>query len=154
METVTIGCRLPNGYVLEVGLETTVRTASGGLATQIRRTPAYARFVLEGTHGHTKAARLQGILLPSVLAPEPFINRNVPKALWDQWKKDHPNASVLKAGYIFEVKDDNAASIKAATIDASAKAPQPLAPIDPSKPFAVGPDKVETADHQKPIVVK
>jgi len=149
METVTIGCRLPNGIVLEVGLETTARGGpQNGLVTRIRKTEAYRRYVLKGHHEHNRALFRQGIRLPATLKPEPFINRNVPKDLWDQWNKEHPASWLVSSGAIFVISNKDEGSVKAAAIDASAKSPQPLAPIDPTKPLRIGEDTIETADFQ------
>lgn len=140
METVTIGCRLPNGYVLEVGYSVVAAASDGRSMTQVTRGSNYARHVLRGTHMHTAELRRAKIQTPAVLAPEPFINRNVPKALWDEWMKTHSKDWVIRSGNIFEVKDaKNAANVQAAVMDSMAS-PAVLAPLDPSKPLVFGKD--------------
>lgn len=146
-EMVTIGCRYPNGYVLEVGLQTTVKGPKGELITAVQRKPDYKRERLKGTHWHNAPLFRQGMRPPSVLAPQPFIN-HIAKAFWERWKREHPNAAVLRAGDIFEVKDDKSfadgSNVKAMIVDIM-KEPQPLAPIDKSKPMKIGNDIVEAA---------
>lgn len=142
-ETVSIGCRLPTGIILEVGLQTTVKGGpSNRSIEQIKRLDNYARVHLGGTNQHSAPARKMGILMPSVVAPEPFITRNVSKALWEEWKRKHPGSWLLRSNNIFEVKDEK--SIRAQIIDSMAT-PAPLAPMDPTKALTVGGDKVETA---------
>lgn len=143
-EVVTLGCRLPAGMVLEVGLQTTV---NGGPLNrpiaQIKQLPNYKRVVLKGTHEHTAETRRMNVQVPSILNPKPFINRNISKDFWEEWKKDHPGSYLLAQGLIFEIKGD-AASAKAAAIDAMAQ-PAILQPIDPSKKLRIGPNG-ETVD--------
>lgn len=145
MEFVTIGCRLPSGYVLEVGLQTTVRGERGGLIPRVMRTDKYERFVLRGTHEHNREMRKRKILVPAQRNPEPYINR-VPKALWEQWLKDHPKAWVVTSGHVFEVKDGGKQeNVQAAIVDSMGR-PAILQPMDPTKPVKVGGDKIETAE--------
>lgn len=148
-EVVSIGCRLPNGIVLEVGLQTTVKGGPHGRPVeQIRRLQSYKRIRLGGTHDHTRAMRKAGIQTPAMLAAEPFITRGIPKALWEEWKRSHPDSWFLASNNIFEVKDEK--DIRAQILDSMAT-PTPLGPIDPTKPMIVGSDKstIETADFTK-----
>lgn len=150
METVAVGCKLPNGYTLEVGLSVTERGGPNpnGVITKLSRSENYRRFRLQGSHAHTAELRAKGMRMPSILNPQPFINQNVPKDLWDQWVKDHRRAWVLTSGQIFEVKDaSKPENVKAAAMDAQSR-PTILTPLDPSKPVKVGQDTVQTADFQ------
>lgn len=140
-ETVTIGCRLPAGISLEVGLQTTV---DGGPfnrpIAQIKQLKNYKKVTLRGTHEHTRETRNMGIQVPSMLNPKPYINRNISKDFWEEWKKDHPDSYLLKQGLIFEIKNGvDAANSKAAAIDAMAQ-PAILQPWDPSKKMKIGPN--------------
>lgn len=123
-EVVTIGCRLPNGYMLEVGLKVTetVSLPGGGTGTVARvlKTEQYARFKLKGTNESSKQAfRLSHgeFMPPSKLRPPPEFTRNVPKDFWEQWKKEHPKNGALKRNEIFEVKAGQS-NEQAATLDA------------------------------------
>lgn len=141
-ERIKIGCRLPNGYTLEVGLQTSVRGGPQNRPiTQIARKDNYQRVKLKGTHSHTATMRAQKIQVPSILAPEPAFTL-IPKDLWDQWKKEHPRNGPLKNGDIFEVKDEK--NTEAQVLDSMAK-PAPLAPIDSTKIIKVGSDVIEKA---------
>lgn len=144
-EVITLGCRLPNGYVLEVGLQTTVKIANG-LMPQLRRTPSYQRVRLGGTHDHTRGVRRQGIQVPAMLNAEPFLTRNVPKALWDRWKSEHQGAWVLKSGNIFEVKDVK--DERSLILDSMAM-PAVFQPVDPSKAIKVGDSTIEKANFEE-----
>lgn len=139
-DVIEIGCRLPAGYTLEIGLQVTVQ-ANGRPMTQLARNDDYQRLYLRGTHSHTASMRRQKIQVPSIQAPEPAYT-TVPVAFWERWKKEHPRAAILKSGQLFEVKD---AKDKAAIqLDVMAR-PQPLAPIDPEKIYRTDGNKVEKA---------
>lgn len=140
-EQIKIGCRLPAGYVLEVGLSVTVQSNNRPL-TQVQRAPDYQRVYLKGTHSHTAAMRRQKIQVPAIGKPEPAYTM-VDGGLWERWKKDHPRAAILKSGDIFEVKDPK--DTAAIQLDVMAR-PQPLAPIDPTKIFRTDGNKIEKAD--------
>jgi len=145
-ETVTVGCRLPLGLVLEVGLQRTIKSGPQNRpVAQVKRTEKYRTFQLRGTRAHTTEMRRQGIAVPSTLNPQPFINKDVPKVVWDQWKAENADSNILKRGEIFEVKGGGEDNAKAAALDALAKSPTPLTPLDRSKVVTVGSDKVETA---------
>lgn len=147
-QCVTIGCRLPNGYVLEVGLQTTevVQTPAGGkaLVANVRALDNYTRFVLKGTNERIRSAmREEKILLPSRSKPDPFYNRNVPKDLWEQWKREHPKNGALKRGDIFEIAPGEA-NERAATLDAHAT-PGPLQPMEQGV-FNIGENIIDKAN--------
>lgn len=118
-ETVMIGCRLPHGLKLEVGYKTTRKGPEGKTFMNYERLDSYATFVLKGTNEHMQSARSSGILLPAAGAPEPFINKNVPKDLWTQWVKEQggERSWFLKSGNLFVVANKEDASAKAMTID-------------------------------------
>lgn len=144
-QTVTIGCRLPKGITLEVGLQTTTKVTgpSGvtGLVAQVKRSDKYQRIVIKGTHHHNAALFRAGLRPPSILRPEPFLTPNVPKDAWDEWCRQHAGCWLLRSQNLFEVKGDARAII----LDVM-KNPAPLSPMDPTKPLKVGNDTVETAD--------
>ena len=129
-ETVMVGCRLPHGLFLEVGY-TTVREVDRKRITSYVKTERYQRFELKGTNEHTRGARAQGIQVPSTGNPEPFINANVPKDLWDEWMKKNAKSWFITSGNIFVVASKDAASAKAMSID-SMSTQAPLAPMNPT----------------------
>jgi hypothetical protein len=145
---VTIGCRLPAGMNLEIGLQTTVRGGpQNGLVPQIKRMPNYRRIRINGTHARHAPLFREGIRMPATLRPEPFLTR-VPADFWEAWKKEHEGTSLLRNGELFEVRNvQDAHGVKAQIIDASAR-PQPLAPLDPNEKFKFGKETVEKAEFE------
>ncbi len=150
-EFVTIGCKLPAGLVLEVGLQTMEKNADGKWITAVKRLPNYARFVIRGWNTHSADARKQLIEaksptgVPHGTNTRPFINRNVPRALWEQWKKDHPNSWLFKNELLFEVAAGDEASA-ALRVAESTKTPTVFEPIDSSKTIVPGIKKFDAEE--------
>jgi hypothetical protein len=124
-EVITIGCKLPSGITLEVGLQTTQKI-DGKLMTSVVRQDNYQRIVLKGWHHHNTT----GLQLPAGTNMSPFLNRNVDKAAWDEWKKTHANSWLLKNEILFEAKDEASAQLRVLEGD---KTPSLFAPIIPKK---------------------
>lgn len=147
---VTIGCRLPNGYVLEVGLQTTIveSTPNGGkaLIPRVEQLPSYHKHTLKGTNERIRQGMREGILLPARLKPEPFYNRDVPRDFWEQWKKEHPKNGALKRADIFEVPAGDT-NERAATLDHMQR-PGPLEPLEQGK-YTVGDVEITKAQFDK-----
>lgn len=151
-ETVTIGCRLPSGVTLEVGLQTLEKNSEGKYFTMVKRLDNYERIVLKGWHHHNTT----GLQMPAGMKSEvPYLNRNVSKAAWEEWKAKHPRSWLLSHDILFEAANEADAQVKA--LDA-AQAPSILAPIKlvknkdgEERPFIDGkPVKdVDTADFKK-----
>lgn len=142
--TVIIGCRLPSGITLEVGLQTQEKNAEGKLHTMVKRLDNYERIVLKGWHHHNTT----GLQMPAgVQSNRPYLNRGVSKAAWEEWKKTHANSWLLRNQVLFEAANEADAQVK--SLDA-AQAPTLLAPIQlkDGKPLVDGkPVKdVDTAD--------
>jgi hypothetical protein len=127
-ETVVIGCRLPNGLILEVGYTSTAEVDGKEIAL-IQRGENYRRIELKGWNAHSEAMRAQEIQVPAGLNTRPYLNRGVPKAAWEQWKLAHPNSWLIKNGILFEAKNDADANVKAIDV---AKEKLILAPLDKS----------------------
>lgn len=143
MDTITVGCRLPHGYMLEVGL-TAPATKDGRLVRRHQKRTDYAVFVLKGTNEKTAEARRRNIPIVAMSNIEPEINQ-VPSEIWERWKKEyHQTWKAFAAnGSLFEVKDKG--DIKAQMIDSLAH-PDGFAPMDPSgDKRAPKKDKIETA---------
>jgi hypothetical protein len=70
--------------------------------------------------------------VPHGMNTRPFINRGVPKALWEEWKKKHANSWLLKNKLLFEVKEGDHASA-GVLIAESDKTPKVFEPVDSSK---------------------
>lgn len=87
MELITIGCKLPHGLWLEVGIEHTA-----GVWGSSVRGPKYTRVLINGTHAEwqKRAPTIQPV---ATLKPEPGLTQ-IPKPIWDAWVggmgKTHP----------------------------------------------------------------
>jgi hypothetical protein len=125
-ETVIIGCRLPNGLVLEVGYET-VTESNGKMVPLVVRGPNYQRIVLKGWNAHSEAMRANEIQVPAAMDTRPYLNRNVDKAAWEEWKSKHPDSWLIERGILFEAKNEPDAQVKALDV---AKEKLILAPLD------------------------
>lgn len=129
-ETVTVACRLPHGLLLEVGFtKERVTLSNGQVVTRMNRSENYRTYELKGPNFPLQGALRAGMIVPAKRNPHPYINRGVPKDVWDEWVKNNRNYFALKNGDVVELKEGEA-NAKAATIDMMAK-PIILAPLDP-----------------------
>jgi hypothetical protein len=133
-ETVSIGCRLPNGYRLEVGFSVNDPGKGGAPFALYRKHEDYQVFVLKGLNQRSLLRDAQGkpfATAPAQIGREPFINQGVPKDFWDRWVKENPRSWALKTGQIFLVPKTDTSTTKAVVLDAKAKSPEVFAPLDP-----------------------
>lgn len=140
LETVIIGCRLPAGIVLEVGYAALGKNAKNEAYANPHRLDNYQSITLKGWHAHNTT----GMQLPAGMnANRPYLNRNIPKDFWEEWKRTHSKSWLLKNHVLFEAKDEVEAQVKATgvAIDGTPKVFMPLAQDKP-------PPGVETADFQ------
>jgi hypothetical protein len=142
--TVTIGCKLPAGLVLEVGYQKMVPEGKDGKMVPINeRGDDYARFIIRGWNHHSYEMRKQLIEtkssagVPHGMNTRPYLNRGVPKALWERWKSEHKNSWLLKNEILFEVASGDEASA-ALRVAESAKTPKIFEPIDSTKTIVPG----------------
>jgi hypothetical protein len=142
-KTVIIGCRLPNGLVLEIGYETTTSDVGGRLVTQVRKLANYQRIALKGWNAHSEEMRRQEIQVPAAMNTRPFLNRGVSKAAWEQWKAAHTDSWLIKNGILFEAENEPDAQVKAGDIGKDKLTV--LAPLDKN----ALPKGVEQADFTK-----
>lgn len=138
-EMVSVGCRLPNGYRLEVGFSVSQKGDGGAPFAMYTKHDDYQVHVLRGLNQHSIIRDESGkpfAVKPSQMNREPVVNQ-VPKAFWDRWVKEHsdkngkPTAWVLTSGNVFALPKDTS-SAKAAIMDAKAKSPNLFEPINPS----------------------
>jgi hypothetical protein len=128
-ETVIIGCKLPNGLVLEVGYEISPTGA------QIKSSD-YQRIVIKGWNAHSEEMRRQLIAVksdagvPHALNTRPFLNRNIPKEFWTRWVSEHKRSWLLKNEILFEANDEASAALRVSEAD---KTPKVFEPIDRNK---------------------
>lgn len=143
-DTVTIGCKLPAGLKLEIGLQTTVPdSATKRPIVQVKQLPTYECVRIRGWNAHTLDMRRQldktksAAGVPHGMNTTPFLNRGISKAFWDQWKAEHPNSWLIKNQILFEVADGDHASA-ALRVEESAKTPTVFEPLDPEKTIVPG----------------
>lgn len=141
-ETVIIGCKSPSGLVLEIGLQTFVPdSATGRPITAVKRLPSYQRIVIKGWNAHQSEMRVQLLKagsasdLPHGMNTAPFLNRNVPRAFWEQWKKEHSGSWLLKNGVLFEATDEASAQLQ---VLESKDTPTVFEPLDRTKVIVPG----------------
>jgi hypothetical protein len=138
-ETVTIGCKLPAGLVLEVGLQTVNKEGR----TDLKKLPNYERYIIRGWNHHSFEMRKQLVAtkstsgVPHGMNTTPFLNRNVPKDLWDRWKASHVDSWLLKNEILFEVKSGDEASAALRVVE-SVDTPKIFEPIDQAKTIVPG----------------
>ncbi len=131
--TVIIGCRLPSGITLEVGLQTLEKNADGKYFTMVKRLDNYERIVLKGWHHHNTT----GLQMPAGMGSErPYLNRGVRREAWEMWKKEHAKSWLLRNHILFEAADEVEAQLKAG--EAVDGTPTMLLPLDKSKVVVPG----------------
>jgi hypothetical protein len=79
---ISVGCKLPQGLVIEVGYEVT----NGG--TNLVKQPSYARIVLKGANQHSIILS-PGVRSPSPTDLQPGLTHNVDEAVFDEWARTH-----------------------------------------------------------------
>lgn len=140
-ETVCIGCRLPNGLKLEVGFTVNNKGTGGAPFAMVVKSDAYRTFTLKGTNQHMLIRNGENKIVaqtPRHLNAEAYINRNVPKALWDRWVQENPKSYHLRTKQIFVAPKVDPATIRAASLDAAAVSSNLIEPIDKSKTMKIG----------------
>jgi hypothetical protein len=120
MALISVGCKLPQGLIIELGY----KIVPGG----VERGPDYQQIQLAGANQHST---IVGTLRsPSPRDLRPGITNNVDEALFDAWMKAHANTNIVKNGLVFKAKNAGEATAKAADI---AQKPSGLEAIDPTK---------------------
>lgn len=139
-EHVSVGCRLPNGLVLEVGYSVSNPGRGGAPFAQYRKGKDYRTHTLRGLNQHSIIRGVDGkpiAVKPSETGREPFINSNVPKDLWDAWLAKYKNSWAVTSGQVFMVPGSDAASAKAVAMDAKSKSSNVFEPMDPKTPMKI-----------------
>ena len=144
-----IGCKSPAGMKLEIGIQTTRKNEEGKTVTHVEKTAAYETYTIHGWNHHSypmRVAMLKSGNAPDVphgMNTQPYLNRGVPRAFWEQWKKEHPRSWLLRNGILFEAEDEPSAAVM---VKDSEKTPAVLAPLSKSDPRISG---VTEADFSK-----
>jgi hypothetical protein len=134
-EMVSVGCRLPNGLRLEVGVTVSQKGNGGSPFAMVVRAEDYQTVLLRGTNQHLivrDQTRKPVAVLPNQRDREPYINHNISKAFWDRWCKENAKSWHLATGQIFAVPKNSPSEVKAASIDAAAKSKPIFQALDPS----------------------
>lgn len=90
-DTVTVGCKLPHGMILQLNQMVDARepVMGGGMRDTKRAVPHGARYFVRGTaHPQNEA--------PKALIHEGFaLTPGIPADIWAEWCKQHADADVL-----------------------------------------------------------
>lgn len=131
-EMIQIGCRLPNGYVLEVGFTVANEGKGGAPFAMYRKGRDYKSVTLKGLNQRSLIRDVKGkpiAVSPAQIGRDPFIN-TIPKDFWDRWIKDNAEQWVVTSGQIFVIPKGDGTQAKAATLDANSKGENIFEPID------------------------
>jgi hypothetical protein len=134
MATVTVGCKLPNGLIIESGY-----TFAAG---QVVRLPNYKRQILNGAN----STRPPGVRAVSPVNHEPGITENVDEEFFDKWVADHRDSNIVKNGLIFKMKNKHEATARAKDEAQKRTGFEPLntsAPDPRTASFAAGIEKAK-----------
>ena len=117
---VSVGCKLPNGIILEMDYE----IVNGNVI----RGEKYQRVELAGANQHSIVTG--DLRTPSPKDLRPGITDNVDEAFFDAWMKLHSSLSCVKNGLIFKAPNKGEAIARAA--DETQKKTG-MEPVDPTK---------------------
>ena len=120
MALISVGCKLPQGLVIELGY----KIVPGG----VEKGPDYRQITLAGANQHSVV--IGQLRTPSPKDLRPGITNNVPEDLFDAWVAAHANTNIVKNGLVFKAKNAGEATAKAADL---AQKPTGLEAIDPTK---------------------
>lgn len=131
-EMVQVGCRLPNGYVLEVGFTVNNEGKGGAPFAMFRKGRDYRAVTLKGLNQRSIIRDVENkpiAISPAQIGREPMINA-IPKDFWDRWLKDNAEQWVVTSGQIFAIPKGDSTTAKAAVLDAKSKSPNVFEPLD------------------------
>jgi hypothetical protein len=141
MELIRIGCKLPHGIWLEVGIEHT----PGVWGAPIQG-PKYAKVLLNGTHAEwmKRAPSIQPV---ATLTPEPGLT-DIPKEIWDAWCEGQGKTHPARLNNLIFVVPKNKEDAKA-VLQAVESLRTGFEPLDPN---ALPPEVLEAkVDGRKPL---
>lgn len=130
-ETVTLGCKMPNGLVLQLYQDEEVMEplyGGGYRAVKIAR-PVGEAITLNGCA--INVGNVSRGIMPEHLMIGGFgLTSGVPREFWERWLAANKDTKLVKNRVVFEAKNDSAASSKAREL-ASGKVRSGLEPLDP-----------------------
>ena len=130
-DTVTIGCKIPNGIVLRAFefYETDEGTPTGSRRARVTRAIPGAEFTLAGNNGfHFLAPNLVDMIGRVFPGNGYSISPGVPRDLWENWLSFNKDSPLVQNGMVFCCDDEHDAKIEARSREQLVSG---LAPIDP-----------------------
>lgn len=121
---ISVGCKLPQGLIIEVGY----KAVPGG----IERGADYQKVTLAGANQHSIITG--SLRTPSPGDLRPGITNNVDEALFDRWVADHQDSNIVRNGLVFKAKNAGEATAKANDV---AKKRTGMEAVDPTKQTSV-----------------
>lgn len=99
-EKVLIGCKLPNGLIMEVVEPGMITNVEGRAVQGLHPKPhSGQRVILKGANSlRTNPNAAQGVF--------PYAVTEVDKDLWDAWLARHKNEPMVKNGFVFVAKSE------------------------------------------------
>lgn len=94
---VTVACKVPNGFVLQCfeRVDSTEPSPAGARTVEIAR-KVYESYTLNGP-----ARPMTGAPAPYLIIGGYGLTPNIPKKVWEHWKRDNAEADIVKNGLIF-----------------------------------------------------
>lgn len=123
-DTVSVGCKMPNGVVLNLDHYEIIDKARGA----VRRIDGGASVTLKGV-----AYKLGKEMPPFVVGG--YAITQVPKDFWEAWLVSHKDSSLLNDGLIYAEPTEANARDRSAE---QASVPQQFAPLTPKDAEAAG----------------
>lgn len=128
---ISVGCRLPQGLIIEVGYE----IKDGGII----QTDKYQRIELKGANQHSKIEGLMRTPSPGQL--QPGITHNVDAAAFAEWVEKHKSTNIVKNMLVFEADSPKEIAAMAKELGTEKTG---MEPVDPSKHPGIKTFKEET----------
>lgn len=144
-ETVTVGCKIPNGLILRLfrPAEVLEQGREGFVKVKISE-PTGEQIVLNGSRFPGKPDEDER---PYIIMHGVAFTPDVPKEFWERWKEQNKDTDMVKRGLIFARGHDSDLRSQAAEMR---EVKSGLEPIDPDKPGArIGERKLERGDREE-----
>lgn len=136
-DTVWVGCKLPNGYILQTFHmeDYQEQVMGGGTRTAQRSIRHEETYRLCGSSIDIAKMALGDV--PNLVIGGYGITSGIPRDYWEKWLSVYKDTPLVKNGLIFAQPDEMCARARAAE---GAKLRTGLEPIDPANPGAAAPD--------------
>lgn len=130
-DTVTVGCKLPSGLVLQIFVMEDYRapTPGGGYHVEKRARRLPESYTLNGNAMDVSKMSVGDV--PHLIVGGYGITPGIPKDFWEQWLTDNEQSDLVKGGFIFAQPNETEARARARD---GAKVRSGLEPIDPAAP--------------------